>query len=478
MTQSMLLALAARSVVWTLVLLALLGLYRWIRKQDAVAAVLVAGGVVVRGLLGSALFWISYLQLPVLSPLHSGDGFWRLAPDARSYFQMAAAATIGADPIPSSVPSPTFVRVLAGWMWLTGASPASGVLLNVLLFAGSAALVFGVFHKPTASRIPIRLFLLGYGFSPAAVVFSVQSLKDQFVLALTLASVAAIAHWLVRDLDAQRTRRTRAGVLSLAGIVFLLAGIRPYLSVLVVFAGLVAAIATLPFGSSPGTLLKKTAGRVSCLAVLWCLFATGAGPYYWYYDRLLARTVGLEGSEGFLAPFVALERARTGFARSGGDTNVAAEDESVPEEVIGPVLDATVTSRRISLGLAVFFLPIHVVQRMTGLTLHGGQGLLVVTDLDTMFGAALSLIGAFCLLRWRRDGVEGAAFVFTAVLAVTLAVLMAYVVTNFGTLFRLRLLVFALLWLLPALVVLRREAAAQVPSLHEERDVTCGAPGS
>jgi hypothetical protein len=63
----------------------------------------------------------------------------------------------------------------------------------------------------------------------------------------------------------------------------------------------------------------------------------------------------------------------------------------------------------------------------------------------------------------RRRALEGAALsyvVFCAVLAMTTILLMAYVVTNYGTLFRLRLFPLMVLWMIPLAVSSTGSAAA------------------
>jgi hypothetical protein len=91
------------------------------------------------------------------------------------------------------------------------------------------------------------------------------------------------------------------------------------------------------------------------------------------------------------------------------------------------------------------------VLRATGLvSCPGGGRMLLLTDVDTVF---LDLSIAACLyFVWRertriRDRWPLVALV--AALGVVSALLVGYVVTNYGTLFRLRLMAAVPLWLLP-----------------------------
>ena len=70
----------------------LIGLIRWIQRSDAVAYRIVSVGIVVRLYVGLLLFWISYLQLPILSHLQLSRGFWVLSLDGLTYYVLGAVA--------------------------------------------------------------------------------------------------------------------------------------------------------------------------------------------------------------------------------------------------------------------------------------------------------------------------------------------------------------------------------------------------
>ncbi|HET8773770.1 MAG TPA: hypothetical protein VFP80_08270, partial [Thermoanaerobaculia bacterium] len=65
---------------------ACLGLWRLCRTQPKI----VIAGFLVRALVGQALFWISYLRLPVARSLQLGNGFWFFAVDGPFYLGYAA----------------------------------------------------------------------------------------------------------------------------------------------------------------------------------------------------------------------------------------------------------------------------------------------------------------------------------------------------------------------------------------------------
>jgi len=66
--------------------------YRWIRRRSEVIGAIVAVAILGRVAVGLALFWISYLHLPIAQARQLRGGFWLFAPDAMGYFQWAASA--------------------------------------------------------------------------------------------------------------------------------------------------------------------------------------------------------------------------------------------------------------------------------------------------------------------------------------------------------------------------------------------------
>jgi hypothetical protein len=421
---------------------AVLTFVRMVRRQDAALGGIVAAGVLVRAAVGAFLFWTSYLSLPFFAHLQLGDGFWQLAPDARSYYRTATRAlSDGWTHINATSPSPTFLRLLAGWMWAVGVSPASGLLLNVALYASSAWLAVRVFRPRIGDSRPLKIFLVAYSFSPAAVLFSVQALKDQLVLSLALLVVCGMWLWAGPD---RRGWHRWTGLAMVGASVFLVAGVRPYFAVLVIGAVAAAALTAVAVSGQWRRALQRAILGGLVVVALWVVFAIGAGPYYRPYRALLA-----EAFSEYLridALLGVVDDARSGFVASGGDTNIADEEW----DPFGFASNRTRKLQHLTLGLGVTFVPIHLVQWMTGLSLRGGRGLLLVTDVDTAFLTAMTALALWYAVRRRAHGRRAPGFaVFCAVLGFVTIGLMAYVVTNFGTLFRLRLFALMVVWLLP-----------------------------
>jgi hypothetical protein len=190
---------------------------------------------------------------------------------------------------------------------------------------------------------------------------------------------------------------------------------------------------------------------------LWCAFAAGADAYYPYYRNLIARATGINlslpaftwpGESSLVSgpPDVqelgsALNTARTAFIASGGGTNLV----RAPGQA---VIDLAV-------GLAATYIPISILRATSAVTFDGGRGLLAITDLDTLFLDAALVIVGIVIFQSRAIARENlAALVFIVCLAAISSVMLAYVVTNFGTLFRLRLMVATPAWLAPLALTL------------------------
>jgi hypothetical protein len=142
--------------------------------------------------------------------------------------------------------------------------------------------------------------------------------------------------------------------------------------------------------------------------------------------------------------------AVSAFLRRGGEVLKIAEVQAVRS---APPIDEVITVgglRHLSTGLLAMFVPVSVLKALSVVTFSGGRGLLLLADLDTVFlDLTLVTIVAF-IVRQRPDLVARApSALFTLAVVAVSVILLAYVVTNFGTLFRLRLLVAVPAWMAP-----------------------------
>jgi hypothetical protein len=128
---------------------------------------------------------------------------------------------------------------------------------------------------------------------------------------------------------------------------------------------------------------------------------------------------------------------------------VPSEPAPVPGEP-APRVPTTLSSRLIT-GFAAAFLPRMLGESLGLIHVGGGRGLWIFAEADTLVLDLVVLYAiVFCMRGlWRRRVKLTATFVFCLLLFVMTAGPMLYTVNNFGTLFRLRLMVFCIAAILP-----------------------------
>jgi hypothetical protein len=232
---------------------------------------------------------------------------------------------------------------------------------------------------------------------------------------------------------------------------YLIAGIRPYVAfVMIALVGMVLTVFAFrgPWHRIPTDLLVA----LVLVGLLWIPFKFGAGTYYSYYVTQAAGLVGISPkAQTGLAAVVA---ARQSFSEAGGATNIISMRKPLDPNA-GMLERCLYHAEDLSVGLALLVIPVSLLRWTSIVDFQGGRGLLLVTDVDTLFlDSTIVAVGIFMLRAWWPIRSNLAYFVFVLGLGLALAVLMGYVVTNFGTIFRLRLIVAMILWLLPLAAVL------------------------
>jgi hypothetical protein len=431
----------------------------WSWHKAPAYGVVVVAGIVIRLIGGVGLVAISYYHWPILQPLQTGDGFWAIAPDARVYFQLAAdAAYLPPGSIIGGSPSPTYVLALSLWFRAVGATVTNGVVFNVACYVVAAVVIVRVASERLRRMGVIALF--AFSFSPALVLTSTQVLKDAFfamLIVICCAAAVVILRCASESLAAGGGRLATAVGTACAAIA-VMAGVRAYYALFVwlaVACGFVVAL----WAAHPTRRLGVAAFAATMLVVLWCAFAVGADAYYPYYRDLIARTTGinlsltaLTGGAGRGASLgagslgTALTSVREGFIDSGGGTNIGSRGKRQSARFLD-VVD------NVSTGIAATFVPISVLRAASLINFNGGRGLLIITDVDTLFvDATMVLIFAalYSAVPLSRNDVPSLVCLVT--LFVITTGIVTYVVTNYGTLFRLRTMIAAALWLSPLTV--------------------------
>jgi hypothetical protein len=274
---------------------------------------------------------------------------------------------------------------------------------------------------------------------------------------------------------------TAGAVIGLFIGVFVISGIRAYYAVFI-WLSLAATFGLYLFRQRVQMKRYLSVAGLT-LATLWIAFMLGAGPYYAYYHNIAmgsvnAATGGVMSSlferlsklkvpgnaagptgVGAVDAGQAVDSLREGFVLSAGQTNlirrppaVRTSDPAKPGKETGPSRWERLKDRAsgVCMGLIAMFVPISLLQAAGVVDIQGGRGFLYITDLDTLFIDATVLGIAWLLYRERRALRHRQVYLcFCLVVAVLSAVLLAYVVTNLGTLFRLRLIALMPFWMAP-----------------------------
>jgi hypothetical protein len=444
--------------------------YRWIARKSAVLGAIVGLGLAIRLASGLAFFLISHHDLSFLSQLHSGDGFWNLAPDARYYYIYASSSAVGNEVYWGVIAAPYYVRALAWWLSATGTSVLSAVLFNTICYMATVAIVVSVRRKLDRQFVSawLPLILAALSFSPLLIMTSTQVLKDAlFVLLVVIACRAAFE---ILDYFRQRSSSTHSLALFTpiavgAVAVALLGGVREYYGIflwLALAAGLVAIICSYAPSMRRVPLALVS---ITVLAAWWIGFMIGVGAEYQRYGSLIAKTTGLNipiiasapDRPGTESLGETVQTRREGFVQTGGATNMVAptsfkapkapETSKAPETPTTGVMEVF---RGLATGLLATFVPMSLLKAASLVTFEGGRGLLLVADADTLFIDATLILLVGLMIRHRATVQASLPGVLFAVVLVSVStILLAYIVTNFGTLFRLRTVMSVPAWLTP-----------------------------
>lgn len=466
-------------------------LWRAVAKSGSAVTATVAGaGFLLRCFVGQAMFWISYLGLPVGKGLQEGGGFWFFGRDAQEYLRQATNLAAGGGApmfhLTDGFASPFFVQCLALFVMLLGGVSSVALLFNLYCYLAMCLVILRwTRHSAPGKHEAAIVTVAGLAFSPSLILWSLQPLKDTLFVALLVAVVVLVAVW--RSAVAERGAGLRILAVSMAigGCLYGLAGIRAYAA-----AGIFGAMGVglmLSWLEVPRERKVAVAiAGVMTVALALAAVMAGGGPYFAepvqivkglgmtlrsvasdrYSVWLQGRTVAfqrpsaaqpassretkeqgkvIEQAVPTPRPLVAsvgtaLEDVarpfREGFERSGGATGI---------KIGGPVRSPVLV------GLAALWVPRSIGQSLGLFEIAGGRRLWIFADVDTLV-LDLALVGAvWYLLKGLRSPrrVFNPIVMMVLVWTVGIAIPLAYVVTNYGTLFRLREMVFVGICLIP-----------------------------
>jgi hypothetical protein len=429
--------------------------FRWFR-HDRTLALIVAIGLLVRAVAGQLLFWISYLSLPFARELQAGGGLWFYGRDGRRYFERAALAVeqgIGAimhiDP---TIVSPGFSQVLALFGLLFGAVVSTALLLNLAAYLGTCVIAV----KLAGEQKRVAAFsVAAISFSPSAILWSTQPLKDVLFLFLFAAFIGVAASWIAVWRRQERAfPRAIAVSLLLMLVICAIAGIRWYFAFALLLISapilLVAALRTrMPLRAS--ALLAGMYGVVFVTAI-WV-----AGTYLPYQFReLLDKPNVASAAKSPYTLAAVIDGARSAYDQLEGSTKIT-----------GTALQDSPHASRFVSGMAALLLP-RPIARATGLIdLGGGRGLFFFADIDTVFFDIVLVVAILALLRTPRSPKWRSPLVWL-VLIITLAMGAAFVyaISNFGALFRYRSMVFLGIAMIPVVAAWSTRDEGLLPKLR------------
>jgi hypothetical protein len=399
--------------------------------------VLVLSGFLVRLIAGLFLLYGSSSGLSVAGGLSLGDGRWVFAVDGDGYRAHAARAAAqgigGILTYDRNVPAVSYVQLLALFIPVFGTGILTALIVNLVCYLLTCWLVVRWASMVEAPRQVTFFVLVALSFSPSAILWATQPLKESFFQLLVVALAFTALCW-QRAWRASRFCVAALLVAALLSLLFVLSGVRWYFAVVALF-GLLAAFAW--------TLMETRRGRVVLLigaipAILLMGRAVTAGggssvlPYLRNTLRLDPQAVRhLPEVLTILAPEI-----RGNLSRLDGKSVIANTDSTRPSTHM----------ERLGTGLLATFAPLSL-NRVTGWIQiqSGGLYRLLVADIDTLFFDAV-VIGGLILSRRRR---MTSVFLFLAILTVVITVAVVYIIPNFGLLFRLRLLILTGCALLP-----------------------------
>jgi hypothetical protein len=442
--------------------------HRWFSGAEPRVQLIVGLGLLARALAGQLLFWISFLGLPVARSMHFGGGYWFFGLDGAAYMAYAngiAGRGLGSLlVIEGPYPSRAFVQILTAFVAAFGGVEAVGLLVNLLAYLVTCALLVRL-QPRTIGALLFALAALAFG--PAVLLWSLQPLKDTVFVCILTMLIVLLFRW------QERPRLWLAAAMLV--LFYALATLRWYMA-LIVWALLplffLLAALRMPRRRAAALLAGLLLFVVSSQAVR----RGGATDIHPLMARFLDPQTAIEAVR---RPQMtrALDSARRGFEHTRGNTtlqpgHVLATTTthpaqpppvtvSAPPQRRAPPPPATAAQRiaRLLSGSAAGLLPRMIGQPLGLFEVGGGRGLWLFADADTLALDAVLVFAAVYCVRARRRVTP----LFVLVLLVLLATggPLFYTVSNFGTLLRLRGMIYFLAAVLP--LTLAPESPASGP---------------
>lgn len=444
------------------------GLWRFWRAFSGVGKthLIITAGFLIRALLGEGLFWISWLRLPVARSLQLGNGFWFFAVDGPIYlnysWKLIESGPMAILFVTNGFKSRIYTQAFTVFAAAFGVVGSVAILFNCLAYLATCAIIQRTGARDSRMNVPRLAALIAVAFGPGTILWSLQALKDTFFLLLIVAMIGACFRWQeLWSASGPRMWRLMGSALVMLIAIYAIGGTRWYFAVIVLaaypFFFVLAAIKARPRrlpALLAGTLLFVLLSQAFCIG--------GSTDIPWQIRRLLAPQPSAE--ERFIPAAVPglIEESRAGFEHTPGATRIltgpalASESPAPASESLRseekqsatgmPRLDAPT----LVTGFAAMFLPKALAQAIGLIHIGGGRGFWFFAEIDTLvFDAVLLFALIYCTRALRSWARVTPLFIWLALVFLMTAAPMMYAVTNFGTLFRLRQMVYLAAALLP-----------------------------
>jgi hypothetical protein len=426
------------------------------------ASLIIAVGFLIRAFGGEVLFWISYLNLPVARSLQLGDGFWFFAVDGPGMLayarELIPRGPSGLLLIGRELPSHAFIQIFTTLAWMFGTFASVAILLNCAAFLATCAIILRLGEPGPRGERPRIVALLAMAFGPGTILWSLQLLKDTLFIFLIAAMIACCFSWQEQWRNALINWRKiffAVGVVLI--VLYTMAGIRWYLAVF--FWG-----AWIVFGLLTVLAARRKVAAILANALLLVLLAQavrlgGASDVPQSIRRILDPRPSIAATFRPTVLTKDLSGRRYGFEKTPGATTIVAGRALEPvlrhgEEIAKqPPMSKTTDAHAIAktmAGLTAEFLPRSIAQALGLVRIGGGRGFWLFAELDTLvFDCLLIASIILCARRLRTHSRITPLFVLLLIVFLATAGPLAYTVNNFGTLFRLRQMLYAILAFLP-----------------------------
>jgi hypothetical protein len=434
------------------------------------ASLIIALGFLIRAFGGEVLFWISYLKLPVARSLQLSDGFWFFAVDGPGMLayarELIPSGPSGLLLIGRELPSHAFIQIFTTLAWMFGTFASVAILLNCAAFLATCAIILHLGEPGPRGERPRLVALLAMAFGPGTILWSLQLLKDTFFIFLIAAMIACCFSWqeLWRGTPANwRKKLFTAG--AMLAVLYTMAGIRWYLAVFFWGAWIVFALLTTL------TARMKVAAVFANALLLILLAQTvrlgGASDVPQSIRRILDPRPSIAATFRPTVLTKDLSGRRFGFEKTPGATTI------IPGRALKPILQrgGEITKPqpmskttdphpivKTTAGVTAEFVPRSIAQALGLVRIGGGRGFWLFAELDTLvFDCLLIASIILCARRLRTHSRITPLFVLLLIVFLATAGPLAYTVNNFGTLFRLRQMLYTIMAFLPLTLGSRAE---------------------